>query len=373
MSAPALHHAGRGRGAGATGPRRATARWLSSLAPLAPLLWACAGTPLPDDLGRAQRLEAERRDEEASAAYAAIRARCAYAGARPKDDCGLAAFREAQLLERQGKSAEAAAAFAAVRDITLDGRLVARALLRAAELRAEPLGDKGEALRLCALIVRRWPDEIPAEDALRLLLRLREGDEALPAELDALATELSAHEVSGFALLHRAELAERAAQTDVALARYDELWRRFPRGPLRDDAAFRAARLLRRAGRPAEAAERLERLEKTWTSSMFVGHYNTLLLDDAAIMLGEIYLRDLGRPADAIAALAGLLKRQPTSLLCDDALLLMAQAALRRRGEPGGADRDEACGYLRRLRRDYPDGNRARAGAAEAKRLACHD
>ncbi len=26
---------------------------------------------------------------------------------------------------------------------------------------------------------------------------------------------------------------------------------------------------------------------------------------------------------------------------------------------------------LRRLRRDYPDGNRARAGAAEAKRLAC--
>jgi tetratricopeptide (TPR) repeat protein len=333
----------------------------------AALLLGCAGAPLPDDMGRAQRLEAERRDDEARAAYGAIRARCGRAGARPKDDCGVAAFREAQLLERAGKSAEAAAAFAAVRDETVDGRLAARALVRAAELQADPLGNKEEALRLCGLVVRRWPDEVPAEDALRLLVRLRGDDPALAAELDALAEELKAHEVSGFALLYRAERAERDGQTDLAVARYDELWRRFKRGPLRDDAAFRAARLLRRAGRAAEAAERLERLEKTWTGAMLVGHYNTLLLDDAALLLGEIYLRDLRRPGDAIAALGGLLKRQPTSLLADDALLLMAQAAEQRHG----GDKAEACGYLARLRRDYPDGNRVRQAAAEGRRLGC--
>ena len=78
--------------------------------------------------------------------------------------------------------------------------------------------------------------------------------------------------------------------------------------------------------------ERLERLQASFTGSIIVGHYNKLLLDEGAILLGEIYLNDLAEPDRAIAALSGLLKRQRTSLLCDDALYLMAEAAQRRHG-----------------------------------------
>lgn len=343
-------------------------------------LLSCSSAPLPADLARAQALEAARRDEDALRAYRAAQAPCTGGAApsrRPRDDCGLAAFREAQLLERLERFADAAAAFLAVRDRTTDGRLSARALLRAALLFAERLGNKDEALRLCRLIITRWPDEIPAEDALRLLCRLREQDAGqardLGRELDQLAESLRAHEVSGFALLHRAGLAERDGDVATAVARYDELWRRFPRGPLRDDAAFRAGQALRRAGRAQEAAVRLERLQETFTSSIIVGHYNKLLLDDAALLLGEIYLDDLRQPARALRTWQGMLRRQPTSLLADDALLHMARAALARSTPPGAPEKNEACGYLRRLLRDYPDGSASRRAREQAQALSCGD
>jgi TolA-binding protein len=159
----------------------------------------------------------------------------------------------------------------------------------------------------------------------------------------------------------------------VAVDRYDELWRRFPRGPLRDDAAYQAALLLRKDGRFQEAAERLSRLEQTFHKAIIVGHYNTLLLDDGALLLGRIYLDDLHRPDDAIRALKGLLKRQPESLLCDDALYLMAQAALSRHdpASPSPKDRAEACDDLQQLHKRYPDGNMVRKGAQEQARLGC--
>lgn len=334
---------------------------------LGSLLGCAAVPPLPDDLRRAQALEAERRDEEALSAYRAAHAHCSGPGARPRDDCGLAAFREAQLLEKLGRYPEAAAAFEAVRELTLDGRLSGRALVRAALLYAERLGRPDDALRLCRRAVRRWPDEIPAEDALRLLVRLRRDSPDLDTELAGLFSDLGDHEVGAFLLLYRAERAERDGRPEDAVRLYDDLWRRYERGPLRDDAAYRLAVLLRRLGRSAEAAERLERLQRTFRPALIVGHYNTLLLDDAAFLLGQIYLQDLHRPDDAIEACKGLLKRQPTSLYCDDALLLMAQAALQRQPP----DRAEACRYLQRLRHDYPDGNMVGRAVREEERLGC--
>lgn len=333
--------------------------------------WGCSGAPLPDDLSRAQALEAAQRDAEALAAYQQVRKGCGAPGIRPHDDCGVAAFRAAQLLERLERYDEAAAAFRQVRDLTVDGRLAGRALLRAAALYADRLSRRDEALRLLGLVVRRWPDEVPAEDALRLLVALRADDPGLDADLDQLAEELQRHSVSGWALLYRAERAARAGQKDAAVARYDELWRRFPRGPLRDDAAYRAAGLLREIGRPQAAAERLERLERTFKRALFVGHYNQLLLDDAALLLGQVYLEDLGQPDRAIAALRGLLARQPESLLCDDALLWMARAALRRHTPPQPGDSGEACGYLQQLVRDYPQGNQVRHARALGTEVRC--
>ena len=48
-----------------------------------------------------------------------------------------------------------------------------------------------------------------------------------------------------------------------------------------------------------------------------------------------------------------------------------ARAALQRQGTPGPAEQREACGYLQRLFKDYPSGNRAREAQAEAQRLGC--
>ena len=337
------------------------------------LLLACAGAPLPADLKRAQALEAAGDREAALAVYGEALGGCRTPGARPHDDCGLAAFRRAQLLEDLGRYPDAVAAYQAVRPISLDGRLISRAAQRAALLLADRLGQREAAVALCREVIDRWPDEIPAEDALRLWNQLWRDEPGWPAELDRLAATLSRHETAGFALLYRAERAERDGDTGTAVARYDELWRRLTRGPLRDDAALRAARLLRAAGRPTEAVQRLEALEETYRKAWFVGHYNSLLLDDGALLLGQLYLEDLHQPARAVAVLAGFLKRQPRSLLCDDALLLMARAALQRQGTPGAAEQREACGYLQRLFKDYPSGNRAREAQTEGQRLGCAD
>jgi tetratricopeptide (TPR) repeat protein len=200
-------------------------------------------------------------------------------------------------------------------------------------------------------------------------------DPRLADELDRLAAALTGHEVVGsFALYYRGRLLEKGeqrAQLDAALAAYDAIWQRFPTGPLFDDALMAAAQLLRREKRSSEAAQRLERLEASFRKAIIIGHYNKLLLDDAAILLGEIYLQDLSQPQRAITVLERFLKRQPTSLLCDDALLLMAEAALRKNPKASPDDVAEACRYLGRLRREYPDGNRVRRAAELAARIGC--
>lgn len=340
------------------------------------LLTACPkAPPLPADLVRAQQAEREPSPEHALVEYESIVAGCLKNPRNePKDPCGTAALRRAQALEQLGRNDEAAAAFLQVRTVSTDGRTIARALFRAAVLFSGPLGKPAEAVRLCREIIPRWPDEVAGEDALKLLhdLLLESGDPGLSDELQRLADALSQHEVVGsFALFYRAKLLEEKQQNAAALVAYDTIWSRFSHGPLFDDSLMAAAQLLRKQRRSTEAAERLERLEATFTGSIIVGHYNKLLLDEGAILLGEIYLRDLSQPDRAIAALSGLLKRQKTSLLCDDALYLMAEAALARHKPPVAGDRDEACRYLARLRREYPDGNRVRRATELQSRLGC--
>jgi tetratricopeptide (TPR) repeat protein len=331
--------------------------------------------PLPADLVRAQQAEREPDPRQAIADYDAIVTGCLKSPrSEPKDPCGTAALRRGQALEETGRNDEAAAAYLQVRSVSTDGRNIARALFRAASLYAGPLGQPAEALRLCREIVPCWPDEIAAEDALKLLVELLSDEknvEILP-ELQRLSELLREHEGAGsFALLYLAQRLERAGQGAPALSAYDAIWQRFPHGPLFDDALMAAAQLLRKARRFVEAAERLERLQESFTRSIIVGHYNKLLLDEGAILLGQIYLEDLSQPERAIAALSGFLKRQKTSLLCDDALYLMAEAALRRHSAASPDDRSEACRYLVQLRKDYPDGNRVRRATELQGRLGC--
>lgn len=331
--------------------------------------------PLPDGLARAQQAERNQEPLAALAQYDALVATCRQGPSRDaKDPCGTAALRRAQILEQLGRHSEAAGAYAEARTLSHEARNKARALVRAAGLWAGPLGQPTQALVLCREVVTTWPAEVAAEDALKLWVELatERNDPSLPGDLIGLAEQLRPHEiVASFALYYAARSYERGGNRAAALAAYDQIWARYPRGPLFDDALMAAAQLLRAQGRSAEAAERLERLEATFTKAILIGHYNKLLLDEGALLLGETYLRDLRQPDRAIGALARFLKRQRTSLLCDDALLLMAEASLARHQPPAAEDQRSACEYLDRLRREYPDGNRVRRAGELQTQLRC--
>lgn len=336
--------------------------------------------PLPPELALAQQHEAA--PALAVQEYQGLYQRCQSGTATglrgQKDDCGTVAFRFAQSLERAERYAEAAQVFVALPALSRDRVKIARARVRAALLQADSLGAPGEALQLCRQVIAEVPAEVPAEDALRLLVRLQtaakdssqpDPEAPLRAELARLAVELRPYEtIASFALLYLGQAAERRGQLDEALARYDEIWQRYPRGPLLDDALLTAAQLLRKRGRSSEAAERLERLAGAYTAALIIGHYHKERLIESMLLLGQLYLRELNRPERAIATLQKLLARQPSSRFADDALLLMAEAALRLAPAPA---RVQACGYLARLFRDYPDSNHQRAAQALRREQQC--
>ncbi len=331
------------------------------------LLAGCSGAPLPSDLERAQRLEAERRDEEALAAYAQGRAACDRGERRPHDDCGVAATREAQLLERLGRDADAEAAWEALPARTTDPRKAARALARAAELADEKLHDPARAARIAWACVERYPDEVPADDALALALRIDRPRDARGTlqRIDRLAGRLASEDIADNLWFAGAAIALELDGPAAAVARYDELARRFPRSGLRDDALWRAAELLRKNGDPDGARKRLQLLLDTRRDALIVGSYNSLLLDDAQLLVGQIWLDDLHDPARAAEAFQKLADDYPDSTLRDDGLFELARARLALN------DRAGACAALARLLREFPDGNRARAARDKQRELAC--
>jgi tetratricopeptide (TPR) repeat protein len=335
----------------------------------------CARGPrLPDTIQRAYEGEIGPEPERA---WQAIVERCRRGDTADldprKDDCGLAYYRRALALEQEQRYEEALAAYREVRGHSRDRVRGARAQVRAAQVLLK-LGRKGEAGELLAATVREVPGEVPGEDALRALVRLRRDEDAptLGAELDGLAEVLRPYEGAGsYALFDAARFYQDKGRAAEALARYDELARRYPKGPLLDDALFAAALLLRQGGRSAEAAERLERLQQRHESAIVVGHYHRPRLIESVLLLGQVYLHDLRQPEAAIKVLQRLPAWQPASVLCDDALLVMAQAAVQRSGRPLGERRTEACGYLLRLLRDYPDSNQRRAAMRLQAEIGC--
>lgn len=335
----------------------------------------CARGPrLPDPIQKAYEGEIGPEPERA---WQVIIERCgrgdtADLDAR-KDDCGLAYYRRALALEQEQRDEEALAAYREVRGHSRDRVRGARAQVRAAGVLIK-LGRRGEAAELLAATVREFPGEVPGEDALQALVRLRRDEDAptLGAELDGLAEVLRPYEGAGsHALYDAARFYQDKGRAAEALARYDELARRYPKGPLLDDALFAAALLLRQGGRSAEAAEHLERLQHRHESAIVVGHYHRPRLIESVLLLGQVYLQDLHQPEAAIRVLQRLPAWQPASVLCDDALLLMAQAAAQRGGGTPSERRTEACGYLARLLRDYPDSNQRRAAARLQIELGC--
>jgi hypothetical protein len=244
--------------------RRSALRVCGWIGALASLVGCHKPPPLPPPMAQAQLAERRPDRSEAIREYQRIIELCgsgqAPASLRQKDDCGLAAFRLAQQLEQLEQFAEAADAYQQVEKLSHDPTKVARSLLRAAEIYADRLSQPGPAVELCQRILSSHPAEVAAEDALRAMVRWRRADPTLLPELDALAKKQSQHiPLASFAWLLSAQLAEEQGTVPDAVRRYDELARRYPKGPLLDDALIAAAKLLartealRRGGRAAGA------------------------------------------------------------------------------------------------------------------------
>lgn len=337
------------------------------------LVLACSGAPLPSDLERAQRLERDHADEDALAAWRTIRERCPRPDARPHDDCGLAAMREAQLLEQLGRDREAEAAWEALPSRSGESERAARGLVRAAELNLEKLHDPERASALAWRCVEEWPDEVAADDALGLALRVdgARDPRATLARLDTLARRFTKEDIADNLLVAAAALAASLGDPEGAVRRYDELDRRFPRSALLDDANYKAAEILRARGDAAGAIARLDRILRTKRKALIVGSYNAMLLDDAQLLTGRIQLDDLHDVPAALASFHRLVENYPDSNLRDDALLEIARAHLAAHTPPTDADRAAACAALARLVKQFPDGNRVRAARAQQAALGC--
>ncbi len=329
------------------------------------LVAGCSGAPLPADFAHAQALESTD-PARARGIYEALDARCK-SERLAHDDCALVAVRLAELDESAGRWQEAKATWLHAAAVTTGARTAARALERAADLAHGELHDDATAAALAWRTVESYPDEIAADDALELAIRIDEPRDwaALDARLAALYPRVVRFDVGDNVLFERGMLLARHDRALEAVAIFDQLADGYPHSSLRDDGLWRAARLLRGSGDFEGALRRLRRLLATRKDALITGSYNYLQLDDAQLLMGRIYLDDLHDPKRAAEAFELLADDFPDSVLRDDALYDLARA---RRAQN---DLPAACRALARLFKQFPDGNRVRAAHALAAQLAC--
>ncbi len=339
-------------------------------------LAGCSGAPLATEFELAHAREATLDDEGALTLYRLVRTECERPGAKPRphDDCALAIVREAQLLEKHGRYQEAFDAWMAVPRRASDPRKSARALVRAGEIAADDLHDDERAERIAWRTIEKYPDEVPADDALRLAIRLgkRRDPQQLARRLDALWPQVTKLDLGDNVLFERAELARTTLDDPLGAVRlYDQLSELYPRSGLRDDAIWHAAEILRAQGDPRAALKHVRIILESRRDALITGSYNSVYLDDAQLLAGQLYLDDLHEVDHAIEAFQTLADDFPESILKDDALLELARAYLARHSPPSEADRRTACDSVSRLLRTYPDSNKTRQARALSSELAC--
>ncbi|MCC6749721.1 MAG: tetratricopeptide repeat protein [Deltaproteobacteria bacterium] len=343
---------------------RSAPELLLALVPLA-LGAACGAKPvLPLDYRRALQLERRGEHRGAIEAYAAASRSCGPDAAL----CDVARLRGAQLLTKVGQHQAALRAFQRLGQSTLDPETGARALLEAGRLLEGPLREPHGALGLYQQVIVRYPEEAPAVEAVRALVRLYRGSDraaSLVRLLHHLYRAVEASRLAGNLLLAAAELYEARGELRQAVAILDQLAERHPKSPVRDDGIYRAGTLLERLKDWEGALRRYRKLLAGQSYAFLGGSFGSIHMDDAQLRVGVIQLQALGRPRAALESFAAVRDDYPRSLLRDDAQWWIAQVHLQ------SGHREASCAALARLLRDFPDGNHARRARLQEAALRC--
>lgn len=265
------------------------------------------------------------------------------------------ALTRAERAFNRGRYAQAAADFAAAEGLAVreDNRVDAR-LRKAQAFRR--MGRAAEARDALFFLARRWPRHEKAPRALYVAARIRETElrDARGGESEhlALLRKYPRSDAAGRSLLrvahHRATASvadaleflrdtyrhnkrrplgpralyegarmfeERLRSPGDAVRLYELLARRYPKNGLRDDALWHAARIHREARRPVRAIKLLRRLLATKRESWALGSYNSVHLDKAGLLVGEIEERDLRDDASAVRSYRAFIDEFPHSFL----------------------------------------------------------
>lgn len=183
-------------------------------------------------------------------------------------------------------------------------------------------GDLHGAQRLRMQLIDRYPDELPAEIALRAMRR--DYEKALKlAEFEpvllAYAKRHARTDLGDVAYMELGSVREVLGKPDEAIAAYDAVVALDAHGVMADDAIWSRAEVEVQQGRFKDALLTLERLAGALDASWFVGSFESQWSDDARLKMGEICAVELKDYVCARAHYERLVQDFPDSLLCDDA------------------------------------------------------
>jgi tetratricopeptide (TPR) repeat protein len=315
----------------------------------------CSAPATLSELSTAERRADNGDTDGAIAAYHEAQVKCGdlRPARRAKAACADSWLGEAEVLEHAGRTAAATEAYLAIPGhLPDDAATSAIAMQRAGEMQLRA-GQIVPAWTSLWRVVTDWPDEGPASDALRVLLR--DGRARDPRALaDQMAKALTALAETGVAdnlVWSLADLTEHELGNPAsARALYDRIPVDYPKSGLRDDARWNAARISRKIGDPQGAVQRLKGLLATREVAFGPGSYFSIWLDDAQLELGRVLRDDLHDLPGAIRAFEKLPKNYPASI----ELAVTQRAA---------GNQAKACEAFAKLVKDSPDSKYARRKA----------
>ncbi|MBA3462826.1 MAG: tetratricopeptide repeat protein [Deltaproteobacteria bacterium] len=330
------------------------------------LVCACSAPATLAELTTAERRADNGDTEGALTAYREAQVKCGRLRPprRAKAACADALLGEAEVLDKAGRTKASIEAYLAIpARVPDDTATSAIAVLRAGEMQLRA-GDIVPAWTSLWRVITDWPDEGPAGDALRTLLRdgrVRDA-RALADQMANMLTALAETGVADNLVWSLADLTERElANPAAARSLYDRIPTDYPKSGLRDDSRWHGARISRAIGDPQGAVTRLRGLLRTREVAIGAGSYFSIWLDDAQLELGRVLRDDLRDLPAAIKAFERLPKDYPASILRDDALFELAMT------QHAAGNQERACAAFDKLKKDSPDSKYARRG----KDLGC--